>query len=411
MPDRSTLNDAEEARDDFFKAEKDLWRAVLSEKRALMPAEEFAQTYWETARLMNCLDLMNDVPVLPSALLYVLDDYPVDASRYSFTAQAKLAITREEVESDAIQLFRGFDKEEIEGDYFARMGWAQAAGAIFVEIAKLPQEHWVWPHLHDLFEMPVEIAAQVVAEDRFCGEWADCNVRLVENLSVRIAGCEQRLTRSFCQRDTDRFFVGTVLVPMEEFCLHPGHSLRQIAREYNEVSDDYNDTITCRDMSRFNDLVAIMAGENPSETLKRCLIDAEVPGKSNLRGGEFLVRIDGAGSVSVAVPDDASRAPEEIPYERIQDEAKAVFRRKMQFVTEFVLSDPDCKAMNVTKALGNALESGLKIFNYWDVALVSNLVERLPECVPPAWRTATLETCFDHDSQQWMVKAVFGNNA
>ncbi|MDR2031259.1 MAG: hypothetical protein LBP86_03150 [Azoarcus sp.] len=67
----------------------------MTEKKATMPALDFARTYWRVAVNAACLDLMNDVPVLPDIVLNRYTEIPTLADEYAEDALRSVLIACE----------------------------------------------------------------------------------------------------------------------------------------------------------------------------------------------------------------------------------------------------------------------------------------------------------------------------
>ena len=295
MPDRDSLIDPQQAAKDFDKALKEIWREHLVAKKAEMSPADFVETCWSNAKRAGCLDLMADVPVLPTTILSYVGETPVqrrDGDSYLY--HSKVPVTQAEVESGAVTLFRDFDEED-RGDDFTRLMWAEKAKVLFVS-HELPEQHWAVPHLRDFAEEAVKVSGRLVAKDHFSGGWVDGDVKLMENLAVTIAGVTHLLTEAVAVGSGEWGGSRTFLVPTG--IVHAGYVLRQ-ASTYTDSNDTYCDTDYDIDADHFDDLVAILSGEPAVETLKKCLSSAGVKHKTNLRNKSFLVTFDAEGNIVV----------------------------------------------------------------------------------------------------------------
>lgn len=191
-------------------------------------------------------------------------------------------------------LFRDFDEED-QGDDFTRLMWAEKAQVLFVS-HELPSQHWAVQHLRDLAEEEVKVSGRVVAKDEFSGGWVDGDVKLMENLAVTIAGVTHLLTEAVAVGSGDWGSSRTFLVP--KGITRAGYVLRQ-ASTYTDSNDTYCETDYEIDADRFDDLVAILSGEPAVETLEKCLYNAGVRHKTNLRNNSFRVQFDADGTMTI----------------------------------------------------------------------------------------------------------------
>jgi len=200
------------------------------------------------------------------------------------------------VQNGEIVLYRGPIKDnEEEGMYFARLMWAKGARVLFVD--GLPEGHWAEPHIHEFFGLPVKIGGRQVASDTFHGTLGITKVKLMENLSVTMEGQTVPLIEAVVVGDPERYRRGAILFPFGED-YSTWDALRQ-ASSYQDESDNIDFDALERDQERLIDLLAIMAGEAPEVTVKKCLLDAGAHTKSNLKSCGFHIAFDTNGCLSV----------------------------------------------------------------------------------------------------------------
>jgi hypothetical protein len=295
MPDRDTLIDSDQTGEEFCQALQSVWREHLVDKKNELPAEDYVRIYWDIARKTKCFDLMADVPVLPAAELWCVGETPIlirEGESYSAPGRA---VTREEVESGAVRLFTDFDIKEDWGDDFLRLMWAEKAKALFVT-RWLPEGHWVKLFLHDLAKEKMEVREREVAKARFSSCWW-CNgeIKLVDDLTVTIAGATYRLTEAVAVMSCESHDI-TYLVP-KDIETSAGYVLRQASTyTYDDMPCDMEFDM---DSDRFNDLLAILAGEPAEKTLGKCLCNGHSSEKTNLRNRAFRVLFDEAGRATI----------------------------------------------------------------------------------------------------------------
>lgn len=299
MPDRDSLIDSEEAAKDFDAVLKGLWREHILVKKVEMSAVEFVETYWDTAKKADFLTVMGDVPVLPLRMVEYVSETPI-LCRFgeSFTYPHKEHVTLEQVQSGEVQLCKDFD-EEGNGTDFAKLMFAMKANLLFVQYG-LPDNHWARPFLRDISEEKVTISGKVVASEYFNGGWCEGRVKLVKDLAVTMAGKTMLLDESLCLGSDAWSGTAAFLVPLQvaKNGGSAGYVLRQLST-YVDSNDYYSETDFDLDSDRFDDLVAILAGEPAEETIEKCLFNAGAARKTNLRNKTFLVTFDGDGNIVV----------------------------------------------------------------------------------------------------------------
>ena len=92
----------------------------------------------------------------------------------------------------------------------------------------------------------------------------------------------------------------TFMVPLDvaKRSCSTGFVVRQ-ASTYVDEYESFCDTDYDLDSERFDNLVAILAGEPGAETIAKCLTSAGAQRKTNLQGKSFLVRFDEKGELTV----------------------------------------------------------------------------------------------------------------
>ena len=297
MPDRDSLIDSDQASKDFSSAIGDLWRLHLEEQKTVLSPEAFVETYWVAAMNARLLDIMNDVPVLPKSKLSVVGETPIQMGDGDgeFMYRNKVHVTQVEVETGAVQLCHDLDYDG-EGDEFAKLMFAQKAGLVFVDFG-LPEKHWAQPFIRNLSKEKVKVGGKVIDSAEFSGNFTSGTVKLVEKLMVTIAGKTFELTEPLALGSDAWGSERTFLVP--KGVTSAGYVLRQASTYIDGDNNSYCSTDFDLDSDKFDDLVAILAGEQGVETLSKCLSFAGARNKSSLRNNAYLVRFDESGNVTI----------------------------------------------------------------------------------------------------------------
>lgn len=295
MPDRDSLIDSAQAQKDILSAIRYLWLRHLEKQKAILSAESFVETYWSAAESAGVLEIMNTVPVLPRQVLSYVGETPVqNRDGENFMSQHKVHATKTEVESGDVQLCHEIDFEG-DGDEFAKLMFAEKAGFIFVSNG-LPREHWAQPFIRNLRDEKIRVAGKVINSAKFYGGFASGTLKLVESLAITITGKTLVLTEPVALGSNSSSNEMTYLVP--KGVMYAGYVLRQCSTytddNGNDCSTDYE-----LDSDRFNDLIAILSGEEGVDTLSKCLSSAGACNKSNLRDNTYLVRFDDQGRMTI----------------------------------------------------------------------------------------------------------------
>ena len=288
VPDRDTLIDADKAEVVFDDAIKLVWQIHLNEEKTRLDSFDYVERYWDAASRLGCRDIFNDVPVLPPQVLSFQADYPMVYDNSETThGKFKNRVTLYDVKAKSVILCRTPD-ELLEGDGFARMMFAQAKGFVYVDL--LPEGHWANEHIIDLFDAALQISGTVLATGQFEGNWVSGEIKLVQDLAVTLNGETVRLTEPVAL-GTENWNV-TFMVPKE--VESPSQVLRQ-ASSYLDEHEDFQNLAYDKDWDNFSNLVAILKGEPPEETVRKCLNEAGAKQKTNLRGHRFTVTFDEKG--------------------------------------------------------------------------------------------------------------------
>lgn len=294
-PDRDVFIDHREASEAINQAVDDLWKARLLDRKPLLDAAAFAETYWAIAQRHGCWDLMADVAYLPRAAIVHISEYPVVcADGESFVSPPDAGLAMEEVVRGAALLVQP-EICDLEKDGFARMLYAQAKGAFFVD--QLPPGHWATPHILDLLQADLQIVGTVIAREEFSGRYGYGEIRAYESLSVVVNGDAVSLRDPVAiAPDDDPYEPALLLVPKD--CDDPSRVLRQVS-DYVDDKGSHQETDLAEDRQDFDNQFSVLCGEAPALTLRKCLTQGGAFARTNLRGRRFVVSLDVEGKLSV----------------------------------------------------------------------------------------------------------------
>lgn len=296
MPDRDVFMDSDEVHACITKAISKLWLAFLCQRKAEMSPLEFAETFWRDAEREGLLSVMNDVPVLPGIAFEEFSEVPFDCAwgeRYTWTGSKPL--TQADVVSGVTVLMDENYSSDEEEDSFAKLVFARAAGWCLV--SGLPDGHWAVPYIKDPRKLDVTIEGKVLATDAFSGRFVWATVELYEELRLTMEGktltVKDPVTLGVPDENDFR-----MLIPKDGMG-SADRALRQASTYVDGDTEQYQSTDFELDCSELEQLLAIMAGEAPEVTLKKCLVDSRLRSKQNVFGRTFTVVIDDEGEVQV----------------------------------------------------------------------------------------------------------------
>jgi len=296
MPDRACLIDEEDAYQAIIQSIKQVWYKEILAQKAVLGFQTFADRFWDIARRAGCLSVMNEVPYIPAQAIDSVEEYPEVSTDWSscWTNPAR-GISQDDVSSGKVTICQDFTEDDCpNGDGFIRLTAAMTRGWQF--ISHLPPGHWANEHLKDLLSMELRIGGKVLAEESFSGAWTSARVKLFEELSVCLDGEWIKLDDAVAMRNEEWSGDGVVFVPKSD--KSPGYVLKQLSNYVNE-HNEYQETDADLDHDKFDSLVAIMAGEQASTTVEKCLLSASTTVKRNLYNKVFLVRFDDKGNPTV----------------------------------------------------------------------------------------------------------------
>lgn len=294
MPDRECLLNQDDVAEQITDVIRTIWVAFMESEKARLPADVFAERFWGVARSIHHLEIMNDVPYLPKETLTVFEDRPIRCGEgESYIRHRELGVSKDIVMSGEVVLAHEFDEYEGEGDEFAKLQYASQSNFIFV--SRIHEGHWAHDYALTLQDERAVVSGKVVASEYFSGSYASGTVKVIEDLSVSMFGKRLVLEEPIAV-GSDQWGEMTFLVPKGR--TSASYVLRQ-ASTYTNDSDNYQETDLGLDSDQFDNLVAILNGEDGQATLTKCLQSAGARSKTNLRNTSYRVSFDADGNITV----------------------------------------------------------------------------------------------------------------
>jgi hypothetical protein len=167
LPDRDKLIDAEDAVMQVQGAVKqEAARKIRALKESLTPGA-FAEGY-RTLLKWGCIDLLNDVPVIPCEVLAHIQHYPIKEGCSPVNLDRAGPVTREDVENGKVII------AELEDfDQLGAPAWMYAwHKGMLVYNNPLDDGHWLFRHRVDFNRQPVQV--EIIGETHrahFDGQW------------------------------------------------------------------------------------------------------------------------------------------------------------------------------------------------------------------------------------------------
>ncbi|OQW64954.1 MAG: hypothetical protein BVN35_22370 [Proteobacteria bacterium ST_bin11] len=260
LPDRDKLIDEAQVIAEVKRVLQREARNRLATLKSELSAEDFVEGY-DTLKTYHCLDLLNEVPLLPKQALAVIQEYPIKEGCGNVNlAMNANAVSRSDVESGLIKIAELDDLEDV-----GALRWMFAWHRDYLVFRPgLDQGHWLFQYLIDL-NTPA-ITLDVVGEKHsayFEGQW----------VSGQAIFCEQyRLTMNGESVDIDNDAVydedqNCFIVPSKETT---GMVVGQ-ASSYHDEWDTYMEAAKEAEEWDFQNFVVANTADQAADALQRLL--------------------------------------------------------------------------------------------------------------------------------------------
>lgn len=296
LPDRDQLIDEAQVIAAVKRVVQREARQRLEAIKCACTAEAFVQGY-DTLKAYRCLDLLNDVPLLPHQVSAMIEDYPVKEG-FSNTngVMDNTCVSRADVESGRVKLA---DLEDF--DTAGALRWMLAWHLDYrVYRPGLDRGHWLFPYLIDL-NTPA-ITLEVIGEKHsadFEGQWVSGQAVFCEQYRLSLGAVSIEIDNDAVYDEALNRFI----VPRLE---HSGMVVAQ-ASSYHDEWDTYMESAKETDEWDFQNFVIANTANTPAEALRRLL-----PKLNNcppLFSKAFKLELDAQGNV-VGVEDMANTNPQ-----------------------------------------------------------------------------------------------------
>jgi hypothetical protein len=296
LPDRDKLRDEPQALALIRKALRGVAHERISAMKPVLEPAAFAEGY-EAMLAWECLDLLNDVPVLPAGLLRVIDGYPIRDGLATVNLELSAgSVAQADIESGAVKVVN-LDSLETDGAPAWMYAWKR--GFLVYWDAALDSGHWLFRHLIDLTEprVGVEIVGESRRADFDDGLWVGGPVAFCRSYRLSLDGDSievdsEALYLESSDIDPDSP-CGLFIVPAVETT---GMVVRQ-ASSYFDENDLFNETACYGDQGAFATFVLAHTASDPAMALGRLL--PSFKGYASLAGRSFILSLDGQGKPSV----------------------------------------------------------------------------------------------------------------
>jgi len=284
LPDRDKLVDEHAVIREVEKALKQAVACKLEGLKTSLPPAQFAKGY-PTLRQWDCLDLLNDIPVVPAQALSFIQQYPVKEGAWHDNTDRSGAASREDIESGKVVVaaLDCFCEENARQWMYA---WHKN---LLVYDQPLHSGHWLHGFLVELDKQDVEL--EIVGETHrayFDGQWVCGEAVFCEKYRLVFGGDTVEIQGDAIYLEDE----GRFIVPAGDAC---GSVVGQ-ASSYLDEHDTLNQAVKDEDEWAFSKFVIANTSANPAKALERLL--PSFSGCPKVFGRRFAIELDAAGLVT-----------------------------------------------------------------------------------------------------------------
>ena len=285
-PDRTELIDADIQRPVIRAVIKQVWKKALAAHMASMPAELFADMYFEAAVRNDCVDIFDDVPVIPRGACFEVTDYPMLGATEECMAHPRHHVTKEQVDSGKVSVatFDPFACDD-ESSFFATLLYVRAAGLILLD--RLGDGHWARQGIRDLnAESPKALPCGEAREGQLEAIYAWSPVVLCDHVEITHGAHTVQIADDAVFHDSRILFPRTC---------ESGDVVRQVS-SYRDEGDRFDDTAAQADCQTLERLVRTLRCDDAPSLVASLLRDVPFERYSWLAGKTFKVTLDAASA-------------------------------------------------------------------------------------------------------------------
>lgn len=281
MPDRDTLIDADEIAKECNTELEALWRQKLIHlKQTKLPAD-FAK-FFAAMKEFKCLDLLNDVEVLPSCIVKQVVDYPHDITYTcdQFLANAESEITKTMVEQEKVFVIQNIDQspDGNEGYAFAILTAIMGSKEWLVLEDSLHPEHWIYKHAIDADSADVKIFRTPIKKGSLEGRFVDAMIEIVESYDIQFCTHTFKGMTEPIGFGVDSDEGATIILSASKL-----NSQRALLGQMNNFHGEfgYEEQAEEDDCAEFQRVVDILAGQKSFVTIQQALHSASIASRDN----------------------------------------------------------------------------------------------------------------------------------
>ena len=185
LPDRTELIDMEEKRLVIAAARDAAWQRFLLERKTAMPAEEFAERYFDVAARYSLTDIFDDLELVPRQVCWSVGFYPTaTGGQEEYVELAASHLRKADLDAGRVCVA---EIGPLDDPGFATLMYARAANIVLVDTRGLGSGHWVRRGIRRLSTERVEVVAAGVVHGEILldGIVAHQKILLCEGIEIR----------------------------------------------------------------------------------------------------------------------------------------------------------------------------------------------------------------------------------
>jgi hypothetical protein len=285
LPDRDKLIDEDNVVQRVKEAVKAEVVRKLQELKGRLTPEAFAEGY-ETLRKWDCLDLLNDIPVIPRRALSFIQSYPIKEGPGSDNLdQVPQAITRKDVETGKVVIAElGYlNNENVQHWMYA---WRK--DRLIYSASSLHSGHWLHQYKVEMDDKPVEVAIEGETHRAFFeGQWVSGEAAFCEKYRLTFDGDTIEVEGDSIYLEDEGLFV----VPKGDAS---GAVVGQVSSYYDD-NESFNSSAKDEDEWAFEKFVVANTSADAAKALARLL--PSFTGCPKVFGKRFTLELDSSGKV------------------------------------------------------------------------------------------------------------------
>jgi len=304
LPDRDKLIDEDVAIQQVKEVLRKEWRQRLKAARDRQSPVDFVDGHHQTMRYWDCLDLLNDLDILPRQAIEGVGVYPCQSTDGNGTIShmGTKHLSRQEIEQGKVKLFTIPEFEE--GPAQLHM-YAWLTEMHILDGLALHPEHWVHKYVLDLGIDDVSVVIpKPFAEGEFEGHWiykADvvlCSWYEIDGPLGTVRNNKDAFVLDGFLSVGNRhvaFGANTVIVPEKEVS---GDVTTQLTSFING-DDHWDENGENEEKEYFARFIRALKPGSAADIVRELLVDANLKSFPGMAGRQFTVKLNSRGKITV----------------------------------------------------------------------------------------------------------------